>query len=133
MSAAFFSGSTPEHIWMAAALKAMALLPLTGQHRIELAGPIQCMELIAAADMLAIYEDLREGRAAVRAVDHLLAQRWRTGRVMLCILDPLGGQQGFGAGAIAAALAGIDRNVCHFLLRARPGERTVRNSRYGLI
>ena len=38
-SAAFFSGSTPEHIWMAATLSHSYFLSC--QQRVELAGPIE--------------------------------------------------------------------------------------------
>src|SRR5260370_40500194 len=38
---------------------------------VELAGAVECDHLVAAADMLAIDEDLRDGPAAIRALDHL--------------------------------------------------------------
>src|SRR5712664_486191 len=41
------------------------------QLRVELAGAIERDHLVAAADMLAIDEDLRDGPAAMRALDHL--------------------------------------------------------------
>src|SRR5437016_11195769 len=42
------------------------------QLRVELTGAVERDHVVAAADMLAIDEDLRDGPAAIRAVDHLL-------------------------------------------------------------
>src|SRR5712691_2357522 len=41
------------------------------QLRVELAGAVERDHLVAAADMLAIDKDLRDGPAAMRALDHL--------------------------------------------------------------
>ena len=81
MLSAFFSGSTPEHIWTAAALNTMGL-SLTRKKGIELAGPVERMQIIATADMLAADEDLREGIAAGLR-DHFLAQVRLAGGIVL--------------------------------------------------
>ena len=41
---------------------------------VELARAVQRMQLVAAADMGPADEDLRDGHAPMRAIDHLLAE-----------------------------------------------------------
>ena len=42
------------------------------KHRVELACALERMQIVAAADMLVVDEDLRKGGAAVRLADHFL-------------------------------------------------------------
>ncbi|MNY66559.1 hypothetical protein D3C86_2040050 [compost metagenome] len=71
------------------------------------------MQIVAAADMHVIDEDLRKGRSAIGPGNHLVAKFGSASCVMLDKIDALRGQQCLGPRTITAALARIDRNTCH--------------------
>src|SRR5690606_15028463 len=84
-----------------------------GKQRVEPALALQRVQVVAAADMGFADEDLRKGRAAVGARDHLLPQFRRPGGAALGIGDRLALDEPLGGRAIAAQRAGIDRHFRH--------------------
>ena len=70
------AGVRPDRIWIIAALKVAAAhadCPVAGEQRIELAGALERMQVVAAADMHGADENLRHRHAAIRPLDHLVA------------------------------------------------------------
>ena len=78
---------------------------------VELAGAIERDKIVATADMMAADEDLRDGRAAVGALDHHLARLAAEIDRNLAIIDALGLEQLLGAPAIGAEGLGVDFDV----------------------
>src|SRR4051812_45496250 len=79
-----------------------------GQQAVEPARPFQRHEVVAAADMRVADEDLRHGRAAVRALDHRLPLLPAEIDGNLLILDSLAVEQVLGSPAIRTEGLGID-------------------------
>ena len=83
--------------------------PLPGaQQWIELARPIERHQIVAAADMPAVDEDLRHGGPSAGAADRFLALGRAVRSVDLTERHTLGGQQADGAGAVRAPRLGVD-------------------------
>src|SRR4051794_33712566 len=93
-----------------------ASVPSCRKQRIELAGALQRMQVVAAADVRFTDENLRHGPAAVRASHHFGAARAFHAHVDLEELDALALQQRFGGAAIAAPGRGIDFHRGHSLI-----------------
>src|SRR5580700_4617030 len=81
---------------------------LTGEQCVELAGAVECVQFIAAADRGLADENLRKGRTVPGAVVHLLTKVRVGGDVQLGERGFFSRQQALGGGAIAAAGAGED-------------------------
>src|SRR5712691_541110 len=94
------------------------------QLRIELAGAVERDHLVAAADMLAIDEDLRDGAAAMRALDHLGPPPRLLIEADLGEIDALLLQQRAGPGAVGAPPRRIHLDSRH----PRPAPKTSRFS-----
>ncbi len=89
---------------------------------VELAGGVQVGEVVVAADLLAVEEDL--GHAAhARAFDHLGLARLVGGHVDLVVGDRLGVQQRLGLEAVRAPLLGVDLDLCHARFPSRRRRR----------
>ena len=79
------------------------------------------MQLVAAANMNAINEDLRKRCPAICLADHFLFQIRRKGCVVFGVADALAVEQPFGCGAKSAKLSCVEDYVCHTGLRLSPG------------
>src|SRR4051794_33944412 len=66
--------SRPELVCSSASLNRRSMATSGFQHRIELAGLVERVDVVGAADMHAVDEDLRHGAAAVGALAHLPAK-----------------------------------------------------------
>src|SRR6185503_15166246 len=96
-------------------------LSFAGEERIELAGRIELMQVVAAADMHCADEDLRNRIAAVRPFHHLAAQVPVSADVDLLEVDALAFQQGLGGVAIGAIPGGVDFDRRHLRVYVVPG------------
>src|SRR6266436_1661302 len=83
------------------------------QLRVELARAVERDHLVAAADMLAIDEDLRDGAAAMRALDHLGPPPRLLIEADLGEIDPLLFQQRTRTRAIGAPTRRIHLDPSH--------------------
>src|SRR5713101_4238812 len=91
------------------------------QLRVELARAVERDHLVAAADMLAIDEDLRDGPAAMRALDHLGQPPRLFIEADLGVVDALLLQQRAGPRAIGTPPRCIHLNLRH----RRPAPKSV--------
>src|SRR5690349_11564759 len=80
---------------------------------VELAGAVEGVEIVAAADVLAVDEDLRHAGAAVGARDHFLALRAVLDDVDVLVLDALALQQALRTRAVGAEHRAVDLNAGH--------------------
>src|SRR6476620_6355511 len=97
-------------VWITPALNAVMDTSVSaglGEQCVELAGLLQRRELVGAADMLAVDEDLRHRRAP-GALAHLGALDRSFHHIGLFEGGALLLQQGLGAGAVAAPRRGVD-------------------------
>jgi hypothetical protein len=78
------------------------------KHFVELSGAFQSNEIVAPADVMLANEDLRDGRSAVRTLDHELARLTTIIDGNLAILDALCLEQLLGSPAIWAKCLGVD-------------------------
>src|ERR1700724_1630013 len=116
----FACGLRPERIWIMPTRKLEGLLsamfesPFSGrQQRVEPAGPLQRVKLVATAYMGRPYEDLRCRGSAVRASDHLGAEFLMPGDVDLLERDAFPAQQLHRPGTIRAIRSGVDHDRNH--------------------
>src|SRR5690606_5951500 len=78
---------------------------------VQAALAVKRMQLVGAADMLSVDEDLRKGHAAARALDHLLLLRRVVRGDDFGVVGALLVEQGLGRMAVAAAGFGVDDDV----------------------
>ena len=81
------------------------------EQRIELAGPLERVEIVAAADMGRADENLRHGHASLRARHHVASPFRIAAHVDLGELDPFARQQPLGGVAIGAIAGGVNLDV----------------------
>src|SRR5215471_1602232 len=84
-----------------------------GKPIIELALALERGELVVAADVAVVDEDLRNGAKAACALDHLDARGRIETHVDLLIVEAFGAQQIPCRPAIAAELGGVEENAGH--------------------
>src|SRR4051812_11457667 len=113
---------------------ALAFRPLALEHRVQPAAALQLGEIVGAADVSAVDEDLGNGGAAVGALEHLLALAADRIHFIFLIIHPFLLEQPLGAGAIGAAELGVDLDSGHVwapgkwrqLENTKPGDRFTR-------
>jgi hypothetical protein len=84
-----------------------------GQHRAELAGPFESVQLIETAKMRRPDENLRDCRLPIRAREHFVARFPIAGNVDLDKTNALTLQKCFRHAAIGAKASGVDPNFLH--------------------
>src|SRR5690606_10039386 len=82
----------------------------SGQQGVQLAGPLERVQVVEAADVGSADEDLRKGRAA-RALHHLALLLHVHGGDDLGVVHALVAQQGLGARAIGTERLGVDDDL----------------------
>src|SRR5580692_4964765 len=122
-AARLVSGSRPERIWIRATLNVEAFAMLMryslrlflgrGEQRVELAGFVQRIKIVAAADMGRADENLRIGAPAAGALDHLFAYVPVSTDVDLVEAYTLSRQQVLRILTIGAVANGIDVDRGH--------------------
>src|SRR5712691_2656606 len=113
-------GLRPERIWIRPTRKLEGSpfaisrgSPSGRQQRVEPAGPLERVELVATADVGRADEDLRRRGFAVGAADHLGAALLMTGHVDLLERDALAAQELLRPGAIRTIGFGVDHDRDH--------------------
>src|SRR4029450_13240434 len=84
-----------------------------GKPVIELAFGLERRELVIAADMAAMDEDLRDGAGAACAGNHVGTLIRIEADIDLLVVEALGAQQILCCPAIAAKLGGVEENARH--------------------
>src|SRR3954464_11819936 len=106
-------GYVPRCSWMPDQVRHDGSGALAFEHRVELPSPLQLGEVVGAADVAAVAEDLGGGVLAARALEHLVALAGERVDLILFIVRALLAEQRLGAGAIGAAELGIDFHARH--------------------
>ena len=80
---------------------------------VESAGAIQRHQLVTAADMLSVDEDLRHGGPAIGALDHFLTLPAITPDIDFIVVLFLAFEQGFRPDAVGAPGLGVNLYIRH--------------------
>src|SRR5665213_2935668 len=90
--------------------------PIACEQGIELAGALERIQIVAAADMRLADKNLRYGHLSIGSLDHGLALLPVSADIDLIIGCALLFQQGLGGSAIGAIAGGVDINRGHRFL-----------------